>query len=65
MINCFVLFAEFFSAYKLEKKNARGGKGGRVQEGSLENTSPFCSKHGLDSIILSPFRVHHNSLIVF
>jgi len=58
MINCFVLFAEFFSAYK------------------LENTSPFCSKHEPDflskkskhepdSIILSPFRVHHNSLIVF
>lgn len=30
MINCFVLFAEFFSAYKLEKKNARGGGGESV-----------------------------------
>ena len=31
MINYFVLFAEFFSAYKLEKKNARGGRGGECR----------------------------------
>lgn len=41
MINCFVLFAEFFSAYKLEKKNARGGEGGESAGGFIGKYKSF------------------------